>query len=64
MPRCLAGVLDLVPKGEKIPHPLWSMEFVATYCYEALQGSITVDSLLGTETDRSGGPYRIYGLSQ
>ena len=26
--------LDLVPSGEKIPHPLWSMEFKATYPYE------------------------------
>ena len=26
--------LDLVPKEEKIPHPLWSMEFGATYCFE------------------------------
>ena len=26
--------LDLVPRGEKIPHPLWSMEFGATYPYE------------------------------
>ena len=26
--------LDLAPKGEKIPHPLWSMEFGATYPYE------------------------------
>ena len=25
--------LDLVPKEEKIPHPLWSMEFGATYRY-------------------------------
>ena len=25
--------LDLVPKDEKIPHPLWSMEFGATYTY-------------------------------
>ncbi len=35
--RCLdvwQEFLDLVPKGEKIPHPLWSMEFGATYCYE------------------------------
>lgn len=35
--RCLAvwqEFLDLVPKGEKIPHPLWSMEFGATYPYE------------------------------
>ena len=30
--------LDLVPKGEKIPHPLWSMEFGATYCYEGTTG--------------------------
>lgn len=27
--------LDLVPKDEKIPHPLWSMEFGATYPYES-----------------------------
>ncbi len=26
--------LDLVPKDEKIPHPLWSMEFGATYPYK------------------------------
>ena len=26
--------LDLVPRDEKIPHPLWSMEFGATYRYE------------------------------
>ena len=26
--------LDLVPTEEKIPHPLWSMEFGATYRYE------------------------------
>ena len=26
--------LDLVPRDEKIPHPLWSMEFGATYCFE------------------------------
>ena len=26
--------LDLVPKDEKIPHPLWSMEFGATYPFE------------------------------
>ena len=26
--------LDLVPKEEKIPHPLWSMEFGATYRYQ------------------------------
>ena len=35
--RCLAvwqEFLDLVPKDEKIPHPLWSMEFGATYPYE------------------------------
>lgn len=26
--------LDYMPKDEKIPHPLWSMEFGATYPYE------------------------------
>ena len=26
--------LGRVPKGEKVPHPLWSMEFGATYSYE------------------------------
>jgi len=26
--------LDLAPKEEKLPHPLWSMEFGATYPYE------------------------------
>jgi DNA (cytosine-5)-methyltransferase 1 len=26
--------LDNIPMGEKIPHPLWSMEFGATYPYE------------------------------
>ena len=35
--RCLdvwQEFLDLVPREEKIPLPLWSMEFGATYCYE------------------------------
>jgi len=35
--QCLAvwqEFLDKVPKDEKIPHPLWSMEFGATYPYE------------------------------
>lgn len=35
--RCLdvwQEFLDLVPKDVKIPHPLWSMEFGATYPYE------------------------------
>lgn len=35
--RCLRvwqEFLDLVPETEKIPHPLWSMEFGATYPYE------------------------------
>lgn len=35
--RCLEvwqEFLNLVPKDEKIPHPLWSMEFGATYRYE------------------------------
>ena len=29
---------DAARQGEKIPHPLWSMEFVATYCYESTTG--------------------------
>jgi DNA (cytosine-5)-methyltransferase 1 len=35
--RCLdvwQEFLDLVPIHQKIPHPLWSMEFGATYCFE------------------------------
>lgn len=36
--------LNLVPRGEKIPHPLWSMEFGATYPYEE-----TTPSQLTTE---------------
>ncbi len=35
--RCLEvwqEFLDLIPKDEKIPHPLWSMEFGATYPYQ------------------------------
>lgn len=35
--RCLAvwqEFLDQIPKEEKVPHPLWSMEFGATYPYE------------------------------
>lgn len=35
--RCLAvwqDFLDLLPKNEKVLHPLWSMEFGATYPYE------------------------------
>lgn len=31
--------LDLVPKDEKIPHPLWSMEFGASYPYEDMTPS-------------------------
>lgn len=37
MEECLGiwqEFLDLAPKSEKIPHPLWSMEFGATYPYE------------------------------
>ena len=40
--------LDLVPKGEKIPHPLWSMEFGATYRYQR-----TTPWATGAETLRS-----------
>ena len=40
--RCLAvwqEFLDKVPKDEKIPHPIWSMEFGATYPYEDITPS-------------------------
>lgn len=38
--------LDRVPKNEKIPHPLWSMEFGATYPYEnTTPFAVTVDEL-------------------
>lgn len=40
--RCLAvwqEFLDLMPRDEKIPHPLWSMEFGATYPYEDMTPS-------------------------
>ena len=39
---CLAAwqeFLDRVPVGEKIPHPLWSMEFGANYPYERITPS-------------------------
>jgi len=45
--RCLQvwqEFLNLVPKDERIPHPLWSMEFGATYPYEE-----TTPSALPTE---------------
>lgn len=32
--------LDKVPKDEKIPHPLWSMEFGATYPYDKITPSV------------------------
>ena len=38
--------LDQLPKDEKVPHPLWSMEFGATYPYEkATPYSTPVDEL-------------------
>jgi DNA (cytosine-5)-methyltransferase 1 len=46
--QCLAvwqEFLDSIPKGEKIPHPLWAMEFGATYPYE----NTTPSSLSATE---------------
>jgi DNA (cytosine-5)-methyltransferase 1 len=48
--RCLdvwQEFLDLVPKDEKIPHPLWSMEFGATYRFRR-----TTPSATGVETLR------------
>ena len=47
--KCLAiwqEFLDGVPKTEKIPHPLWSMEFGATYPYKRTTPSmVSVDNL-------------------
>jgi DNA (cytosine-5)-methyltransferase 1 len=38
--------LNLIPKDEEIPHPLWSMEFGATYPYEETTPSqLTTDEL-------------------
>jgi DNA (cytosine-5)-methyltransferase 1 len=38
--------LNLLPKDEKIPHPLWSMEFGATYPYkDTTPSSLTVEEL-------------------
>jgi len=38
--------LDKAPKGEKLPHPLWSMEFGATYAYEnATPASLSLSAL-------------------
>ena len=40
--------LNLLPKYEKIPHPLWSMEFGATYPYkDTTPSSLTVEELRG-----------------
>lgn len=46
--------LDLVPKGEKIPHPLWSMEFGATYCYEDTTPWVTDTDILRTQRGSHG----------
>ena len=49
--RCLDAwqdFLDLVPRDEKIPHPLWSMEFGATYPYEdTTPWAMVTDALCG-----------------
>jgi DNA (cytosine-5)-methyltransferase 1 len=38
--------LNLLPKDEKIPHPLWSMEFGATYPYkDTTPSALTVEEL-------------------
>lgn len=47
--NCLAvwqEFLNLLPKDEKIPHPLWSMEFGATYPYkDTTPNSLTIEKL-------------------
>lgn len=47
--RCLAvwqEFLDRMPKDEKIPHPLWSMEFGATYAYKRTTPTAMLTSTL------------------
>lgn len=47
--RCLVvwqEFLDRVPKDEKIPHPLWSMEFGATYAYKRTTPTATLTDTL------------------
>lgn len=48
--------LDLVPKGEKIPHPLWSMEFGATYSFEDATPWVTDVEKLRTQRGSHGKP--------
>ena len=47
--------LDLVPREEKIPHPLWSMEFGATYCYEGTTPWMTDVEMLRNQRGSHGG---------
>ena len=46
--------LDRVPKGEKIPHPLWSMEFGATYRYQRTTPSATCVETLRSQRGAHG----------
>lgn len=48
--------LNLVPKDEKIPHPLWSMEFGATYPYEETTPSQLTAEELGRYRGSHGCP--------
>ena len=47
--------LELVPRAEKIPHPLWSMEFGATYCYEGTTPWATDVETLRSQRGSHGG---------
>ena len=60
--RCLAvwqEFLNRVPAEEKIPHPLWSMEFGATYPYEGTTPSCLQTSVLQCYAGSHGQPLRI-----
>ena len=46
--------LDLIPKDEKIPHPLWSMEFGATYGYEGTTPWATDEEALRSQRGSHG----------
>jgi DNA (cytosine-5)-methyltransferase 1 len=48
--------LDLMPSDEKIPHPLWSMEFGATYPYEETTPSQLTTEELGRYRGSHGHP--------
>ena len=60
--RCLTvwqEFLDRVPAEEKVPHPLWSMEFGATYPYEGTTPSCLSTYVLQSYAGSHGQPLSI-----